>query len=115
MSRHDDEMPIRHMLESAREAVHMAEGKSRKDLDRDRMLELALTRLVEVIGEAAARISVKTRERFPSVPWPEVIGMRNRLIHGYNNVDLEILWDTVKEDLPALITELEGILPDIQR
>lgn len=110
MSRHDDRVRIRHMHDHAREAVRMAAGRRREDLDKDRMFELALVRLVEIVGEAAARIGNETRERFSSIPWSHIEGMRNRLIHGYDKVDLQILWDTAKEDLPPLIEELGKIV-----
>ena len=95
------------MRDHAREAVNMIAGKTRVDLGRERMLELSLVRLIEIIGEAAARVSVEGRSRYPSIPWREVIGMRNRLVHGYDSIDLDVLWDTVELDLPPLITQLE--------
>jgi len=95
------------MLDHAREAVKMIDGKKREDLGVERMLELSLVRLIEIIGEAAARVSLESRTRYPSIPWREAIGMRNRLIHGYDSVDLDVLWDTVELDLPPLISELE--------
>lgn len=88
----------------------MARRYSRRELETNRMLQLALTRLVEIIGEAASRVSHETRSRYPEIPWAEIIGMRNRLIHGYDFVDLNILWNTVKIDLPPLIEQLERIL-----
>ena len=110
MTRHDDTVRLKHMLEHAREAVAMIEGKERADLRSERMLELSLIRLIEVVGEAAGRVSPEGQTKYSSIPWPQVIGIRNRLIHGYNQVDLDILWDTIEEDLPPLITELENIL-----
>jgi uncharacterized protein with HEPN domain len=71
---------------------------------------LALTRLVEIIGEAANRVSEKTRQKNPQIPWPQIIGMRNRLIHGYDVVDLDLLWDTITNDLPPLVKSLQGIV-----
>ncbi len=91
MSRHDDATRLRHMLDHAEEAVEMAKGRTRADLDSDRPLELSLTRLLEVIGEAAARVSEKSRSLTPSIPWEDIVGLRNRLIHGYDEVDLDIL------------------------
>ena len=110
MTQHDDIVRLQHMLEHAREAVAMIEGKERADLQRERMLELSLIRLMEVIGEAAARVTPEGQEKYPAIPWPQVVSMRNRLIHGYDQVDLNILWDTIEDDLPSLITELEKIL-----
>ena len=99
------------MLEHAREAVALVGGKDRSDLDISRMLSLALVRLIEIVGEAANRVA-KTRQRqLSQVPWPQIIGMRNRLIHGYDVVDLDIVWQTVTEELPPLITILEKIVP----
>ncbi|WP_373499042.1 DUF86 domain-containing protein [Desulfococcus sp.] len=110
MPRHDDIIPFRHMLDHAREAVDMIAGKQPEDLRQERMLELSLIRLAEVIGEAAARISPAEQAKYPEIPWREVIGMRNRLIHGYDSVDLSVLWDTIELDLPPLIVQLEKIL-----
>jgi len=110
MTQHDDIVRLQHMLENAREAVAMIKGKERSDLGRERMLELSLIRLIAVVGEAATRVTDEGQAKYPSIPWRQVVGMRNRLIHGYDQVDLHILWDTIEEDLPPLITELEKIL-----
>ena len=110
MTQHDDLVRLRHMLDHSREAVAMARGKRSEDLKRNRMMQLALVRLVEIIGEAATRVSDEGRARHPSVPWQAAIGMRNRLVHGYDQIDLDVLWDTVQDDLPALIGQLERIV-----
>lgn len=110
MSRHDDRTSLRHMLDHAREAITMIQDRSREELDDDRMLELALVRLIEIIGEAAARVSEETYKRFSEIPWQEITGMRNRLIHGYDQVDLNVLWDTITDDLPPLVQKLERTL-----
>jgi uncharacterized protein with HEPN domain len=110
MSRHDDTISMRQMLDYAREARSMAQGRKRSDLDSDLMFQYALTHLVEVVGEAAGRVSLPTRDRHPKISWPDLVGMRNRLVHAYDAVDLNLLWDTVINDLPILITALEEIL-----
>jgi len=110
MSQHSDEIRFRDMLDHAREALSLIRGKKRSDLDSERMLELSLIRLVEIIGEAAARVRTESKEKFPSIPWLQIVGMRNRLVHGYDAVDLDVLWDTIVDDLPPLITALEKIL-----
>jgi len=110
MTQHDDMVRLRHMLDHAKEAAAMIEGKERTDLLHERMLELSLTKLIEVVGEAAARVTPEGRAKYSSIPWLQIVGMRNRLIHGYDQVDLDILWDTIAYDLPPLITELEKIL-----
>lgn len=110
MSQRDDQVYLKDMLDHAREAVRMAAGKTQADLAQNRMLELALTRLVEIIGEAATRVGSEIKSNHPQVQWREIIGMRNRLTHGYDTVDLKVLWDTIAEDLPPLIADLEKIV-----
>jgi uncharacterized protein with HEPN domain len=75
-------------------------------LDRDAVLAAALERFIEIIGEAASRISAARQAAAPVIPWRQIVGMRNRLIHGYGSVDRNVLWDVVHDDLPDLITNL---------
>ena len=107
-----DNVRIRHILDAAREAVAFAKGRSRADLDSDRKLNLSLVRLLEIIGEAAKGISQEFRDSHSDLPWKSMIGMRDRLIHGYFDVNLDVVWETVTKDLPALIAKLEKILAD---
>jgi uncharacterized protein with HEPN domain len=100
---------MRHMLDYAREAVAMVSGRRRADLDEDRMLQLALVHVIEMIGEAANRVSPPGRH--PDVPWTAAIGARNRMIHGYDSIDYDVVWQIATEDLPALIQTLERLLP----
>ena len=109
MSAHDDEVSLRHMLDHAREAVTLLQGRSRTDLDADRLLTLALVQLSQIIGEAARRVSARRRKRHPEIPWPQIIAFRNRLIHGYDTIDFDILWQILTVNLPALIAQLENI------
>lgn len=110
MSRHDDTVRVRHMLDHACAARRILGHRPRPDLDTDEELRLALTRAVEVIGEAAARVSDDTRAAWPQVAWKHIVGTRNRLIHGYDKVDLDVLWSILVSDLPLLVEELEKIL-----
>ena len=71
-----------------------------------------MVRLLEIVGEAAARLSPDTRDRYPRIPWPDIIGLRNRLIHGYDIVDFDILWDIVNGDLPPLIARLREVVDE---
>lgn len=112
MSKHDDQVSLKGMLSHAREAVNILGATEREDLGHDRVMQLALTRLVEIIGEAANRVYQVTRRKYPEIPWPQIIGMRNRLIHGYDIIDYNLLWDTVANDLPPLIMSLEEIFND---
>ncbi len=107
----NDEIRLRHMVDAAREAISFAEGKKLSDLDTDRQLALALTKSIEIIGEAATHISEPFKQRHSNIPWPQIVGMRNRLIHAYFDVDSDILWATVTKNLPALLAELEKIAP----
>jgi uncharacterized protein with HEPN domain len=110
MTRHDPTVRLRHMLDHAREAAEMVRGRSRQDADSDRQLNLALVRLLEVIGEAAARVPPEIRDRYPRIPWRDIADLRNRLIHGYDTVNFDILWSIVQEDLPRMVAELEKTL-----
>ena len=107
-----DVIRLRHMLDAAREALSFIAERSSEDLSRDRMLVLALVKEIEIIGEAASRISDESRKALPRIPWPKIIAMRNRLIHAYADVDLSIVWDTLTGALPELQRELEIALAD---
>lgn len=106
MSRHDSAVSLRHMRDHAQELLTLMHGRSRGDLDSDRVLALAIVRLLEIIGEAAARVRIAERERRPEIPWAAIVGLRNRLIHGYDDVDLDIVWAIVSSDLPTLLMRL---------
>lgn len=110
MSHHEDDVRMRHMLDAADEAMALAKGKMRQDLDSDRLLGLALVRLLEVLGEAAGRVSETARKKHPQIPWSQMVGLRNRLIHGYDSVDMDIVWGIVTKDLPPVIEALEKAL-----
>jgi len=110
MTRHDDSVALQHMRDHAAEAVAAARGRSRQDLDDDRIFSLALIKLVEIIGEAAARVSMETRSLNSQIPWNQIIAARNRLVHGYDQVDLDILWKIVNVELPSLLQQLDGLL-----
>lgn len=110
MTRRDPYIAIRHMLDHSREAVELVRGRSREELDSDRLLNLALVRLLEIVGEAATRIPDGFRSRYPHIPWQDVADLRNRLIHGYDIVDFDILWEVVSEDLGPLIEQLKSVL-----
>lgn len=109
MSRRDV-LPLRQMLDYAREALALTQGRQRTDLDNDRLLDLALTRLLEIIGEAANRVPEEIQEAHPEIAWGQIISLRNRLIHGYDSIDFDILWAIVQSDLPELVENLEKIV-----
>jgi len=110
MSRHEDEVRLGHMLDHAQEAVDVCRVRARADLNSDRLLNLALVRLIEIVGEAATRVSTPGQAQRPDIPWRQIIGMRNRIVHGYDKVDFDLLWDTIQHDLPPLIGQLKATL-----
>ena len=110
MSRHDPTVRLRHKRDFAAKALTLAGGKTRADLDQDELLCLALSRLVELVGEAAGQVSPEVRAHCPQLPWGDIVGMRNRLIHGYDYVDYDILWEAITSDLPPLIAALDEVL-----
>jgi uncharacterized protein with HEPN domain len=110
MARHDDQVSLHHMLDHAREAMEMARGRRREELDSNRTLNLSLVRLLEIVGEAAARVGETTHHRYSGIQWSRIVGLRNRLIHGYDEVDFDVLGKIVTEDVPTLITELERVV-----
>lgn len=105
----EDKVRLKHMLEAAEKAVKFTDNGSRNDLDEDEQLALALTRLLEIVGEAAASLSQDVRDSRPEVPWRAIIGTRNRLIHGYFDVDLDIIWNIVRHDIPNLIVQIRTL------
>ncbi len=108
----EDEALLRDMVAHAKLAISAISSKSRDDLDTDPVLAAALERFVEVVGEAASKISAATRERAPDVPWREIVGMRNRLVHGYSSVDHDIIWDVVTADLGEIVGFIELLLAE---
>lgn len=98
------------MIDTANKALSFVEGVSREDFDNNELLRLSLTHLLQIIGEAARRVSPDFRENYPTIPWQPVVGMRSKVVHDYLNVDEDIVWNTVKNDLPFLVKELEKIL-----
>ena len=105
-----DLIRLRHMLDAAREALAFAQGKTLDDLKSNRMLALSLVKELEIIGEAAVRLSDDVKQQAPDIPWPMIAGMRNRLIHAYFDVNVEIVWTTVTSKLPELAKRLQLLL-----
>jgi len=101
-----DEVRLQHIRDAAETAERFVAGRDRSDLDSDEMLRLALTKLIEIVGEAAKQVSDETRARFPRVAWADASRMRDRLVHHYFDLDLDVLWATASEDLPNLVAGL---------
>lgn len=109
MSPHD-QVRLKHMGDAIDAALRFLEGRERADLDRAEMLRFALVRAVEIVGEATGRVSPEGRAALPDLPWPAMIGMRNRLIHAYYDIDLDILWSTVRQVFPDFRFQLRTVL-----
>jgi uncharacterized protein with HEPN domain len=111
----DDLVYVRHAIDAAEKMKSFTQGKTRKDLDTNETLALALIRLLEIIGEASNCVSTAFSSQNPEIPWTKMIGMRNRLIHGYFDINYDIVWDTIVNDIPGLIHHLQKLLPDPDR
>jgi uncharacterized protein with HEPN domain len=111
----DERIYLAHMLDAALEAQDYLKGKTHDDFEADRGLRRQLERMIEIIGEAARLVPQPLRDAYPQLPWYDIVGMRNRIAHDYLNVDCKILWDTMTRAVPALIVELEKIVPPEMR
>ncbi|MBA7581810.1 hypothetical protein ES708_23721 [subsurface metagenome] len=100
------------MLDAARKVAEFTQDCNRVDLVKDEKLALSIVRLLEILGEAAKNVSKKCRQEYPAIQWRQIAGTRDRLIHGYFDVDLNIVWKIVSDDLRYLIEQLEKILQD---
>jgi len=115
MSKSEDLVRLQHMLDAARKAIEFTKNCSRADLDKDEKLTLSMVRLLEILGEAAKNVSKQCRQEHPAIQWSQIAGTRDRLIHGYFDVDLGIIWKIVSDDLPLLVTQLEKAITNSQR
>jgi len=106
----EDRVRLRHMLDAALEVQQYVQSAKREDLNRDRKLVHSLVHLFEIVGEAATQVTDELREKTPDIPWFIIIGMRNRLIHAYFSIDLNVVWSTSTVDIPVLITELKNLI-----
>ena len=110
-SMQDDDALLLDMLIAARDAVAFVSGASWEEFRSNRMMRAAVQYTVQTIGEAANDVSMTTRAAHAEIPWARIVGMRHRLVHGYRDVDLEIVWDVIQNHLPALIAALEPLVP----
>ena len=106
----EDRVRVLHMIDAADSLAEFVAGRKRADLDADRMLLFAIVRAIEVLGEAASRVADETKTASPDVPWAAIVGMRNRLIHGYFDIDADIVWRTATEEIPVLSRALRALL-----
>ena len=106
----DDLVYLGHMLDTARTIFKKTSGIDRVQYDGDENLRLALTHLLQVVGEAASRVSHDVRKEYPDIEWTAIIGMRQKVVHDYMNVDEDIVWETANRDIPPLIEQLQAIV-----
>ena len=110
MSIIDDRTRLQHMHDASKKAIVFTKNLTSRDLEEDEILRLALVKTIEIVGEAASRVSRLYQDEHPQIPWAKVIAMRNRLIHAYFDINLGILWQTIQTDLPELVRQLEKLL-----
>lgn len=108
----NDDIRLRHMLDAAKQAIAFMAGRSKLSLDADAMLLLAVVKAIEIVGEAAAKITKERQADIPQIPWSQIISMRNRLTHAYFDIDTDVVWQTIVEDLPELIREIETVIDE---
>jgi uncharacterized protein with HEPN domain len=106
----DDRVRLRHIVDALSAAIRFTEGRSREDLDRDQMLAFALLHAIQIVGEAAGKISAEFRDQHPQIPGTLISGMRHRLVHAYFDINHDILWTTATESVPELLAQVEGLL-----
>jgi uncharacterized protein with HEPN domain len=110
----DDITRMSHMLEAANELAAFVSGRTRADLESDRMLLFAVVRAIEIMGEAASKVSDEARALTAEIPWKALVNMRNRMIHAYFDVDKDIVWNAVADEMPKLLTDLQAALRLLQ-
>lgn len=106
----DDRIRLRHMADALTSIGRFVAGRQRQDLDNDQMLAYALVHALQIVGEAASKITTETRAMHPAIPWAEIIGMRHRLVHAYIDIDLDLVWTTATEAAPALLAQIAPLL-----
>ncbi len=111
---HDDAVYLGHMLDMAQKAASRLAGRTRQSFDHDEDLQIVLAHRVQIIGEAASRVSSGTKDAHPEIPWHRIIGMRHRIVHDYMNIDADILWEVVTRSLPELIELLIPLAPSAE-
>ena len=106
-----DEAYLLDMLIAAREAVEFVSGMTWEEFSGSRLHQNAVMKSLENIGEAASHVSEAARQLYPQIPWRQIVGMRHRLVHGYFEVNVQRIWETVQTDIPALLRALEPLVP----
>jgi uncharacterized protein with HEPN domain len=111
MSRRGDLLYFGHMLDAAKGIQARVVGRTRAEFDASEDLQIILTHLLQVIGEAARNVPDETRLANPEIAWIEIVGMRHRIVHNYTDINLNVVWKAATEHVPLLIAALENITP----
>ena len=106
----DDRIRLRHIVDALNSTIRFTVGRRRGDLDEDEMLAFALVHALQIVGEATSKINIETREEHPQIPWASIIGMRNRLVHAYFDIDFDLVWSTATQAAPALLAQVKPLL-----
>jgi uncharacterized protein with HEPN domain len=112
MTFRDDDIALLHMRDHAEKILELLAGRQKEEVLNDWVTTMAASRLFEILGEAATRLSTDTRDQYPDIPWRDIIDMRNRLIHGYDTIDMNVVWRTANDDIPYLLKRLDEILEE---
>ncbi len=101
---------FKHIFDACKEILEFTNNSSKIQFENNKILVYAVVHLIEIIGEAASSVTSELKQKYSKIPWKHIIGMRNRLIHGYFDIDLDIVWQTIKNDIPNLLREIENII-----
>ncbi len=108
----DDGLSLEQMLDTVHRIRSLVRDRSRSSFETDEIRQLALLHLIQVLGEAASRVSADRRARHPELPWAAMVGMRNRIVHGYDHVDPDLVWRVATSDLEVVVAALERVVDD---
>ena len=111
MTSERDDHALLDMLIASRKATRLAAGLTQEEFSQNEAVHVAAVHFIQILGEAARKVSTERRSRIPAIPWDKIVGMRHRLVHDYFNVRLPIVWDVIDNELPKLIATLETVVP----
>lgn len=105
---------VEDIVDAMEKAEILLKGVTYDQFESDFRINFAVVRALEIVGEATKRLPMTLRDQYPNIPWKQMAGMRDRIIHGYDTVDLEIVWDVVKQDIPKIMPQIQQVLRDYE-